>query len=234
MCVSMKPLTAGLISGMKTVSASVKAPDSTDKILSYIEAASRDEVVLSPLFFRDYTCPAGCGGCCRNFSLDYFEGERWEEFKRLYPEHVRRFKKRVVDGVTVYTDHQKDNVNTFCRYLNSEGRCRIHDANPFSCEFEIMKSTVIGGRGFILKRLFNRGWNMLRVDNKRGSLCEILSFDKEKLLRDIKLLNELDEIAGMFRKRTRIKQVVAWIEGHMPLFSKGKIPSKAVVFKKRK
>ena len=110
--------------------------DSVDKIKSYIEACNNEEIVLSNNFFRDYSCPSHCGGCCPKFTLDYFEGKRWEDFKDRYPQEVHKFEEREVDGAKIFTNFQRNNDSTKCEYLNLEnGRCGIHLSNPFSCEF---------------------------------------------------------------------------------------------------
>ena len=106
-----------------------KYNDSVGKIKGYLESASMEEVAVSKLFFREYNCPSHCGGCCPRFSLDYFEGsERWEKFKKEYPEQVHRFKKREVEGVVLYSDLQDDHENWHCRNLdmsNEIGRAHV-------------------------------------------------------------------------------------------------------------
>ena len=141
----------------------VSHPDSVEKIRNYLRNAGQ-KLTLSKLFFRDYSCPKKCGGCCLKFSLDFFEGKRWEDFKSLYPEHVARFQKREVEGVTVWTDWQADNETRWCRHLDmTDGRCRVHNSNPFSCEFELIKFMEKGERRTLIKKLFGRGWQFQRV-----------------------------------------------------------------------
>jgi len=209
---------------------SVNYTDSTGKILSYLKNATGN-LTLSRLFFRDYSCPSKCGGCCLKFSLDYFEGERWEEFKSLYPQHVEKFVSREVDGVKVFTDWQKDNSTKWCRHLDlTEGRCGIHKSNPFSCEFELIKMMEVNKRGLLIKKLFGRGWNFKRVDGGKGALCEMLPFNSEKIERDIELLEELREYASRFRIKTKLERVVSFLRRNLPQLKKGLVPKKELRF----
>lgn len=190
--------------------------DSTGKIKSYLHSSSLDKLVLSRLFFRSYTCPVGCGGCCPKFTLDYFEGsERWERFKQTYPEQVERFVRREIDGAVIYSDLQLDNPGHHCRNLDhSNGRCKIHEANPFSCEFELNRFITYekDSKAILMNRKFGRGWSFLRVDGKRGALCEIIDFDYEKFLRDLALLKELLWISKMWGLKTKLGYVVDTLE----------------------
>jgi Fe-S-cluster containining protein len=184
--------------------------DSTKKIQGYIDATNNEELILSPMFFRDYSCPPMCGGCCTKFSLDYFEGERWEKFKKTYPHLVHKFEKREVNGATVYTNIQKDNPDWQCEFLIKEnGRCGIHESNPFSCEFELNKFLVKGKKTYLMNKLFGRGWNMMRIDGERGALCQMKPFNLKKYLRDIELLKELLDIVKQFgQKAPKLERVV--------------------------
>ena len=208
----------------------VSHTDSVGKILNYLKNAS-SQVTLSRLFFRDYSCPAKCGGCCLKFSLDYFEGERWEKFKKLYPEKVSRFEKRTVDGVTVWTDWQKDNSSRWCRNLDmKDGRCGIHKSNPFSCEFELIKFMDKSSKTTLIKKLFGRGWQFERVDGGKGALCEMLPFDKTKIERDVELLEELDSYGDRFKIKTKLKRVVTFLKRNLTQLKKGLIPKKEMRF----
>ena len=174
--------------------------DSTDKIKGYISSCLKEEVILSAKFFRDYECPSGCGGCCPKFSLDYFEGERWEGFKKEYPNELHKFEKREVDGVSIFTNFQRSNESGKCEYLDmSNGRCKIHKFNPFSCEFELNKFVQKEDKTYLINKLYGRGWNMLRIDGLRGALCKMKEFNYDKFQKDIKLLEELLQIATFFK-----------------------------------
>lgn len=169
----------------KTKQHSVKR-DSIDKIVtSYFATLTSEsfewrgktyeprDVHVSPLILRGYTCPAGCGGCCPRFSLDYIEPDGVPDGHPLA--------KRIVefDGreVEVWSDLQTDHKGPKCRNLNLDnGRCRIHGNQPFSCDFELLRMIiheVKAPRADITQKLYGRGWAMMRVDGKRGALCEM-------------------------------------------------------------
>ncbi len=184
--------------------------DSLNKIDDYIKAVNNEQLILSPMFFRDYSCPSHCGGCCPKFSLDYFEGERWEKFKETYPHLVHKFKKRIVNGATVYTNYQTENPDSKCEFLNKEdGRCGIHVSNPFSCEFELNKFLVKKDKTYLMNKLFGRGWAMMRIDGERGALCEMKDFNLKKYLRDVELLQELLDIVSKFNKKAPLLEKVS-------------------------
>jgi len=196
---------------------SVKHTDSVEKVASYLKAANADEVVLSSKFFRDYTCPSGCGGCCPKFTLDYVEGPRLDKLRATYPEAAARLKPRQTKtGHTIWTDAQSDNDTRWCRHLRQEdGRCGIHEANPFTCEFELLKLNVTQGKGRIINKLFGRGWSLLRVDGERGAKCEMLPYDGSKLTRDVALLDELRDWAPVLGYDEGVlPRVVGWLKKH--------------------
>lgn len=183
--------------------------DSIEKIKTYIQAVQKDELILSVNFFRDYSCPSGCGGCCSKFTLDYFEGKRWDLFKKTYPKQVHKFEKRKVNKSIVYSNFQRNNESKKCEYLNlKNARCKIHKSNPFSCEFELNKFLIREEKSYLMNKLFGRGWAMMRVDGKRGALCEMKPFNFEKYQTDIKLLVELRNIAVSFGEKVPLLELV--------------------------
>lgn len=211
----------------------VANPDSTSKIASYLKSSNLNKLILSKLFFRNYTCPSHCGACCPKFSLDYFEGERWENFKKLYPDKVKNFTEREVNGVKIYSDKQEDNSGHHCKHLNMEdGRCGIHKSNPFTCEFELMRfiTTESESKALLINKLFGRGWNLTRIDGQKGAKCEMLGFDYDKLLRDLALLKELNCIAEAWKMETKLPKVIEYLETNLPQFKAGKIPTINIVF----
>lgn len=193
-----------------------KFADSTEKILGYITALQRPSVSVSDLFYRDYTCPEGCGGCCSRFTLDYMaESKRWEDFKKLYPDEVPKFYMRRVKDVLFFTNWQTGNFSNFCEYLDREnGRCKIHGANPFSCEIELIKFIDYKDRCVVIKKKYGRGWNMMRIDGKRGAVCEMLPFNEAKLPRDIELLEELLSIQNAMKLESHLKEVIQNIRSY--------------------
>jgi len=190
---------------------SVKCTKTHDKILYYLGNLTREKIInISPNFGRAVSCPENCGGCCLKFSLDFYLGERLEKFKEEYPEE---FKKMEFNGV-YYTDVQEDNSDRWCRYLNKEnGRCMIHNANPFSCEFELNK--VIYNKRmnttYVMTKKFGRGWNFTRTDGGVGALCEILPFSEKKFLTDIKLFEELHNIAKQINFETWLPEMLEYL-----------------------
>ena len=113
----------------------VSNPDSIDKIREFIRLSNREKVVLSPMYFRKYSCPENCGGCCKgNVTIDFISS-RWDRFKKLYPEKVHLFKTRFIDGVEVHSTQLRSHQH-YCQFLDTKnGRCTIHQCVPFSCEF---------------------------------------------------------------------------------------------------
>lgn len=129
------------------------------------------DLYVSPGIVRGYTCPEGCGGCCPRFSLDYIlpdgvpEGEKHPLTMRVVEFNGRQ--------VEVWSDMQKDHDNPKCRNLNFEnGRCGIHGFQPFSCDFELLRSMNKETVQFTQKK-YGRGHEMMRVDGIRGALCEM-------------------------------------------------------------
>lgn len=159
--------------------------DSVDKIVTNYFAALTAEpfewrgktyeprdLWVSPGIVRGFTCPAGCGGCCRRWSLDYIEPDGVPTGHPLATRAVE-FNGREVE---VWSDMQKDHKEEMCRNLNLDnGRCNIHGSQPFSCDFELLRAILKkdGSRAEFYQRLFMRGWNMKRVDGERGALCEM-------------------------------------------------------------
>ncbi|CAL9977140.1 hypothetical protein VPHD480_0200 [Vibrio phage D480] len=110
---------------------------------------------------QGFTCPAMCGSCCGNWSLDYIpekylKHDSLESLPPLALVYGQNFIKRTVNvngkEIEFITDPQGDDVPQQtnkpdgCRYLNKEGRCDIHNfvlsgryGQPFSCDFEIIR-----------------------------------------------------------------------------------------------
>jgi hypothetical protein len=199
--------------------------DSVDKIVSsYFAVLANTSFVykqkqylpkplkISSLLLRDYTCPVNCGGCCPRFSLDYLPSNN----NLPYP-----LKRRVIefDGhdVSILSDMQEDHKNHHCRNLEmSDGRCKIHKKRPFSCDFELIRPSIFEDKNtpnMITSRLFGRGWNMLRIDGKRGALCvmtPITDASIEDVIRKIKILNEWCSHFGL--ADNKCNSILRWID----------------------
>lgn len=221
------------------------AVDSVVKIKKYLVAASQPSLVVSPKFFRGYTCPPMCGGCCKKWTIDYFDGStRWERFKATYPRRARKyFIQREVDGVKVWTDAQqgttesgqpmKDRIS--CRWLDDkDGRCLIWNARPLSCEFELSKLYTRNPPkkapfGLLVTQLFARGWNM-RTLTGRGAACTIVPLSGDKLLKDIAMLKELVEISARFRRPTHLPKLLMYLRKNSLKIRGGAKLTKPLVF----
>jgi Fe-S-cluster containining protein len=196
----------------------VKYQDSLDKIYDYIQKLKFD-IIISDLFFRIFTCPPKCGACCPKFSLDYFEGERWKNFKRFYPEKIQDFKLRRFKGVKVFSNLQEENKSHFCMYLDKNARCKIHKANPFSCSFELIKLVKRQNKVYLIKKVFSRGWNMKKINNKKGTLCKMIYFYNKHILSfDLKLLKELNYICNLFKEKTNLSLVIKELKNKYILY----------------
>jgi len=211
----------------------VRYYDSVQKIKNQLLLLT-NEVRLSLKFFRSYKCVEKCCACCPKFSLDYFEGERWEGFKKSYPEEVKYFKKRLIDGFTVYSDFQKSNKSYFCKYLDLiTGRCKIHKYNPFSCDFELIKVTKFKSGAILIKKKYSRDWNMERLDGKKGALCKILPFNYKQFLKDISLLEELNDISNQFKIKTKLPDIINFLVTNKGLFKDNQLLSENEYFSRK-
>lgn len=206
-----------------------------DKLLSYLELASKPTVVLSTGFFRQYTCPSNCGSCCHKITLAYSDkSDRWERFKELYPQHIDKFKLESIQGVDFWVDNQSDHKDRFCRHLDlSTGRCNVHDAVPFPCEFVLSKfiDNKSRNRSLLTTTNYGRGWSFLRVDRvSRGAMCEIIEFSFDKLLRDLDLLYELYDYAREFQIKTKLPYIILYLEKNLEKFKSGEVPTESIIF----
>jgi Fe-S-cluster containining protein len=170
---------------------------------------------VSPLIFRGFTCPARCGGCCPRFSLDYLPHETLPDGADLAERSV------TINGreVRLLSDMQTDHDNHHCRNLNMEnGRCGIHGRQPFSCDFELIrfiehaKTPQSEARARLSQQLYGRGWAMLRVDGKRGALCEMTDADGHTKAEVLRKLRRLQEWSRHFGIRTKLAKIIEWAE----------------------
>lgn len=202
----------------------MKAPDTMDKIVnSYFAPICKEEfeykgvrykphpLVLSPLMFRDFTCPPNCGGCCPRFSLDYLPSE-------AFPYSLT---KRLINfngaSYSIYSDLQTKNENHHCVNLDMHnGRCKVYEERPFSCDFELLGFTVskqMARPNYLRTRIYSRGWNFLRSDNKRGALCEVTpSHSHETIYNISRKLVRLKSWSDFFKIKTNIKDILNWVK----------------------
>ena len=170
---------------------------------------------VSPKLLRGFTCPAMCAGCCgKVFTLDYLPNEL----------HPYKLEKRIVEfnnkKFPIYTDFQKGNTGTHCKHVDmSNGRCMIHGKHPFSCDFELIRFMIGKEQNQMMTRLYGRGWNMLRVDDERGALCEII--EKRNPQEILRKLNRLKKWTDHFELETKLPKIIKHIETSLftePLF----------------
>lgn len=114
----------------------------------------------------------------------------------------------------IYSDMQQHNDH-HCRNLNYEnGRCKIYEVRPFSCDFELLRFAIsIGERANQLTtRLYGRGWQFLRVDDQRGALCELTSPTEETKLDAVRKLKRLQEWSNHLGIKTKLDTIIKWVE----------------------
>jgi len=165
----------------------------------------------SPLLFRNLVCPAHCGACCPRFSLDYLPNETRPEF--LTPRLIAFDDREIV----VMSDRQLDRAGEyFCRHLIREtARCAIHDHNPFSCDFEIIRALTFDDASHphrLSTQAFGRAWNMKRIDEQRGAMCGIEEGFERARGEVVRKLSRLADWADHFGIRHRARDVVAWAQ----------------------
>jgi len=165
---------------------------------------------VSPQFFDEYTCNPKCAGCCSQlFSLDYLDTD---------PRPINReYEIKTVDingiKVPIYSRINKTKKSdTHCMEVDLiSGLCGIHGEQPFSCDFETLRFVQYQGYNWLGVRPYGRGWNMLRIDNLRGALCE---FPKEKTeasrLEGIRKMVRLKQWTDRFSLETWIPEIIEW------------------------
>lgn len=197
--------------------------DSLDKVIGVYFSLVADEAFeyrgkryyprklqVSPLLFRGFTCPPGCGGCCPRFSLDYLPSEMRPADLELTPRAVE------FNGyqICVLSDMQTDHKDYHCRNLDkSNGRCNVHGRQPFSCDFELIRFLEFQDEArpnVLTQKLFGRGWQLLRVDGERGALCEMTPVDDHTIAEVVRKLKRLKEWCEHFRLSHRVDPIIEW------------------------
>lgn len=223
--------------------------DSIDKIVTaYFQVVASEsftykkktytpkDIYVSPGIFRGYTCPPGCGGCCHRFSLDYLPSEvppAWgHHSKEAHQIHqlIDRMAPRSVKfndrEVLIFSDTQADRNDHHCINLDHDtGRCLIHGSHPFTCDFELLRFSITTDplrANMINQRLYGRGWQFLRVDGKRGALCEMIPVKHEGdesipawtenwVTDAVRKMTRLQQWASHFGLATRIDEIIEWL-----------------------
>lgn len=162
---------------------------------------------VSPLIFRGFTCPSGCGGCCPRFSLDYlpFEKKPYLLNCRIIQINGKEFE--------IYSDVQKNEKGHFCRNLEKQtGRCMIYQNRPFSCDFELIRFVHFPQKVILTQKLFSRGWAMKRVDDNRGAACDMVLPDDYSKLEVLRKLYRLEEWCDYFQISHRLRPIINWVK----------------------
>lgn len=202
--------------------------DSLDKIVTrYFAAVAKEDIIwsgvtyhprtlkVSPLLLRDYTCPAGCGGCCFKFTLDYLPTEKRpiEAKKRMVEINGRK--------VAIYSDDQERNEGNRCIHLDPKsGRCGIYEVRPFTCDFELIRTLQAVDDdtrpNVLTQKLFGRGWSYQRTDGGKGALCEMKPVSPESIKEVIRKLERLKEWTDHFGIKTWLPELLLIIrEGRL-------------------
>lgn len=193
--------------------------DSVDKIVTtYFAAVTKQPFVykgatyspkpirVSPLIFRDYTCPEKCGGCCPRFTLDYLPNES----------APYRLTERLIElngqEIPIRTDCQSDSTEYHCRNLDrTSGRCLIHGRHPFTCDFELLRFVFRQEKVHFNQKLFGRGWAMLRVDGDRGARCSMIPQSDQTIGQILRKLKRLQQWGDHFHLETWTPEIIKWI-----------------------
>jgi hypothetical protein len=196
--------------------------DSLDKIiLTYFAGVTKESftykltkieplpVFVKPALFKTLKCHANCAACCPMFTLDYLPDEPRPDTA------VKRIIKFKGKEIPIYTDKQKDNNGYHCHFVNQEGRCDIHEMNPFSCDFETIRFLRFRtGRGHwqITNKLFGRAWNMKRIDGDRGALCELSDITPDARPTILRKFRRLKSWTDHFELDTRLDDIIEWAQ----------------------
>jgi Fe-S-cluster containining protein len=166
---------------------------------------------VSKGLLRGFTCPAGCGGCCPTFSLDYLPSENapYELIERTVDFNGKK--------INLYSDMQKENKHFKCKNLNLEnGRCGIHGRQPFSCDFELIRFINRQGVWHVNEQLFSRGWAMRITDGGTGAKCTITEATQETAEDVARRIRRLCEWADHFGLQNhKGTAILEWINKYL-------------------
>ncbi len=124
-------------------------------------------------------------------------------------------KKRIVDGVEIYSELNNRREDCFCKFLGRRnGRCNIHKSNPFTCDMELIRFVKYFDKTVIINKLYGRGHQMKRIDGCHGALCKMTGFTKESFLKNIELLQELYGYSKLFGYKTKLPDILNYLNRH--------------------
>jgi Fe-S-cluster containining protein len=164
-------------------------------------------LVVSPLIFRDFTCPPACGACCIRVSLDYLPIED-------YPEQaVIRTVKFDSRDIQIYSDMQSEHSDYHCKHLSKvDGRCGVYEQRPFQCDFELIRFLRFETQTRLSQQLFGRKWAKKRIDGERGTMCEMTPASAKALAEVIRKLERLKQWIDWFGLATCIDDLLTWVK----------------------
>lgn len=197
--------------------------DSTDKIITtYFACLTEKEfsyegkiytpkrLVVSENIFRKFLCPKDCGGCCKNYTMDWLPDEKPDM------EHVKE-RKLILNNqeFPVFSDIQDGITGYYCRYVEEEhGRCTIHTKRAMSCDFEPLRFKIHpdGPANYFGSYPYGRGWAMKRVDGVRGARC-MFAHSSDASRRDVlRKLRRLREWTDYFKLETKLPKIIDYLD----------------------
>lgn len=164
-------------------------------------------LIVSPNVFRGYTCPEGCGACCRKYQLEYLpweaKTEEAEEFELLVNEKK----------IPLMIDRQATNTKYWCRYLDTTtGRCTVYHQRSFGCAFSLLAFTRYKEprHNVLTCRKLGRHHLYTRIDGQRGTMCELLPVNQEAIVQARQTLSRLQVWADHFQLKTWVPEILEW------------------------
>ncbi len=174
-------------------------------------------LIVSPQLLRSTTCPANCGACCRNYTMDFLPLEKLPT--DIYPS--LELEKRDVDfngkKYPIFTI-KRDETTHYCNHLDlSNGRCKIHECHSFGCDFFLIafqhpKLINSPKPSHIRTRLLGRAWAFTRVDGGKGTLCQTTAITDETIKDTVRKLKRLKEWCDYFELKNKVPKILDWIE----------------------
>jgi len=155
--------------------------------------------------------PVGMWWLLPRFSLDFLPSEPHPYL--LQPRFVTINDR----SRTIYSDVQSASANEWhCGNVSKEtGRCMIHGKHPFSCDFEVLRSThfnELGTPNRLTTAPYSRAWALKRVDGKRGALCEIGAPCDEGAAEAVRKLRRLKEWMEYWGLTHRVDAALGYLE----------------------
>ncbi len=195
--------------------------DSLDKIVqAYFAALTKKSftyrgeqfnpkpLLISPLLFRGFNCPANCGGCCHSVSLLWLPDEP-------QPEGLSTRTVEFDGKAYLLMEDPQNYEQPKCKHLRLEdGRCNIHTIHPSLCDIELIKFLHYSEKSLLVQKLYGRGWALKRVDGGRGALCTMTPVTEETQAEVIRKLRRIKDWTDYFNLDSWIDEIILWAEGY--------------------